>query len=65
MLHDAGKRAKLTKMLNHAFPHYTIFQELKESEPEDDIEIAFKTIYLHTSQVRRIKVKQHSFLIIS
>ena len=48
VLHDAGKRAKLTKMLNHAFPHYTIFQELKESEPEDDIEIAFKTIYLHT-----------------
>ena len=48
VLHDAGKRAKLTKMLNHAFPHETIFQELKESDPTNEIEIAFKTIYLHT-----------------
>ena len=48
VLHDAGKRAKLTTMLNHAFPHEKIFQELKESEPTDEIEIAFKTIYLHT-----------------
>ena len=48
VLQDSRKRAKLTRKLHLAFPHETIFQELKESDPTDDVEIVFKTIYLHT-----------------
>ena len=48
VLQDSDKRARLTKKLHLAFPHEAIFRELKESDPTDDVEIAFKTIYLHT-----------------
>ena len=48
VLQDNGKRMQLERKLRYAFPHETIFQELKLSDPRSDVDIAFKTIYLHT-----------------
>ena len=42
------KRLQLERKLRFAFPHESIFQELKLSSPKNDVDIAFKTIYLHT-----------------
>ncbi|MEM3260178.1 MAG: DNA adenine methylase, partial [Thermoplasmata archaeon] len=46
VLQNKQKREELTERLDLAFAHETIFNELKESEPTDDVDIAFKTIYL-------------------
>ena len=48
VLQDNKKRMQLERKLRFAFPHETIFQELKLSSPKNDVDIAFKTIYLHT-----------------
>ncbi len=48
VLQDNRKRMQLERKLRDAFPHETIFQELKLSDPRSDVDIAFKTIYLHT-----------------
>ena len=48
VLQDSRKRMLLEKKLRNAFPHEVIFQELKLSDPRNDVDIAFKTIYLHT-----------------
>lgn len=39
---------QLERKLRYAFPHEAIFQELKLSDPRSDVDIAFKTVYLHT-----------------
>ena len=48
VLQDNKKRMQLERKLRFAFPHESIFQELKLSSPKNDVDIAFKTIYLHT-----------------
>ena len=48
VLQDNAKRKQLEKKLRNCFPHETIFQELKLSNPRSDVDVAFKTIYLHT-----------------
>ena len=48
VLQDGRKRISLEKKLRNCFPHEKIFRELKLSNPRNDVEIAFKTIYLHT-----------------
>lgn len=48
VLQDNRKRKQLERKLRNAFPHEAIFQELKLSDPRSDVDIAFKTIYLHT-----------------
>ena len=48
VLQDNKKRMQLERKLRFAFPHESIFQELKLSNPKNDVDIAFKTIYLHT-----------------
>ncbi len=41
-------RKQLEKKLRNCFPHETIFQEMKLSNPRSDVDVAFKTVYLHT-----------------
>ncbi len=48
VLQDERKYRLLTRKLRNAFPHAGIFNELKHSNPKSDVEVAFKTIYLHT-----------------
>jgi len=48
VLQDSRKRRVLERKLRNSFPHEKIFQELKLSNPRGDVDIAFKTIYLHT-----------------
>ena len=48
VLQDNWKRMQLERKLRNAFPHESIFQEMKRSDPRNDVDIAFKTIYLHT-----------------
>ena len=48
VLQDNKKRMQLERKLRFAFPHESIFQELKLSISKNDVDIAFKTIYLHT-----------------
>ena len=48
VLQDNWKRMQLERKLRNAFLHETIFQEMKRSDPRNDVDIAFKTIYLHT-----------------
>ena len=48
VLQDARKSRLLSRKLRNAFPHAEIFKELRFSHPKYDVEIAFKTIYLHT-----------------
>ena len=48
VLQDDRKRARLGRKLRNCFPHETIFREMKLSHPRNDVDIAFKTIYLHT-----------------
>ena len=48
VLQDSRKRTLLEKKLRYCFPHEKIFREMKFSHPRNDVEIAFKTIYLHT-----------------
>ncbi|MEM3192979.1 MAG: DNA adenine methylase [Candidatus Parvarchaeota archaeon] len=48
VLQDPNKNALLLAKLNTAFAHADIFNELKNSTPETDIDIAFKVIYLQT-----------------
>ena len=48
VLQDNRKRMQLERKLRYAFPHEAIFQELKLTDPRSDVDIAFKTIYLHT-----------------
>ncbi len=48
VLQDDKKRLHLEKKLRNCFPHETIFRELRFSSPRSDVDIAFKTIYLHT-----------------
>ncbi|MHB1811847.1 MAG: DNA adenine methylase [Thermoplasmataceae archaeon] len=48
VLQDSGKRMQLERKLRNAFPHESIFQEMKRSDPRNDVDIAFRTIYLHT-----------------
>ena len=48
VLQDARKSRLLSRKLRNAFPHADIFNELRFSHPRSDVEIAFKTIYLHT-----------------
>jgi site-specific DNA-adenine methylase len=48
VLQDSGKRMQLERKLRNAFPHESIFQEMRRSDPRSDVDIAFKTIYLHT-----------------
>ena len=48
VLQDNRKRMQLERKLRNAFPHEAIFRELKLSDPRSDVDIAFKTIYLHT-----------------
>ncbi|MEM3554966.1 MAG: DNA adenine methylase [Candidatus Micrarchaeaceae archaeon] len=46
VLQDKQKREELIEKINLSFAHENIFNELKESKPNNDIDIAFKTIYL-------------------
>jgi len=48
VLQDDRKRKKLERRLRNCFAHETIFQELKRTCPKSGVNIAFKTIYLHT-----------------
>ena len=48
VLQGARKSRLLSRKLRNAFPHAEIFKELRFSHPKYDVEIAFKTIYLHT-----------------
>ena len=48
VLQDSGKRMQLERKLTNAFPHESIFQEMKRSDPRNYVDIAFKTIYFHT-----------------
>ena len=48
VLQDSGKKMQLERKLRNAFPHESIFQEMRRSDPRSDVDIAFKTIYLHT-----------------
>lgn len=48
VLQNNRKRILLENKLRNCFPHEKIFRELKLSHPKNDVEIAFKTIYLHT-----------------
>ncbi|MCL4479947.1 MAG: DNA adenine methylase [Candidatus Thermoplasmatota archaeon] len=38
----------LEKKLRNCFPHEKIFREMKFSKPRDYVDVAFRTIYLHT-----------------
>ena len=44
---DARKYRLLSRKLRNAFPHTDISNELRSSHPRYDVDIAFKTIYLH------------------
>jgi DNA adenine methylase len=50
VIQDEEKRAKLIEKLEYAFKHRDVFNEFKESHEKeenlDDVEIAFRTIYL-------------------
>ena len=48
VLQDERKYRLLSWKLRNAFPHADIFNELRSSHPRYDVDIAFKTIYLHT-----------------
>jgi len=48
VLQDERKYRLLSRKLRNAFPHAEIFNELRHSHPKHDVDIAFKTIYLHT-----------------
>lgn len=48
VLQDRKKRSELTRKLRNSFAHYEIFKELQLSNPKRDVDIAFKTLYLHT-----------------
>ena len=48
VLQDGSKRKRLERKLRNCFPHETIFKETRLSNPKNDVDIAFKTIYLHT-----------------
>ena len=48
ILQHERKYRLLSRKLRNAFPHADIFNELRSSHPRYDVDIAFKTIYLHT-----------------
>lgn len=48
VLQNDKKRVQLERRLRLSYLHYDAFQELKLSNPRSDIDMAFKTIYLHT-----------------
>ena len=48
VLQDERKYRLLARKLRIAFPHAEIFNELRSSHPKSDVDVAFKTIYLHT-----------------
>ncbi|MHB1708746.1 MAG: DNA adenine methylase [Thermoplasmataceae archaeon] len=48
VLQDNVKRSQVERKLRNCFAHEAVFQEMKRSNPRSDVEIAFKTIYLHT-----------------
>ncbi|MEM3260039.1 MAG: DNA adenine methylase [Thermoplasmata archaeon] len=50
VLQDKEKKELLKEKLALAFPHAGIFEELRDGiiKPKNDIDIAFKVIYLHT-----------------
>jgi len=48
VLQNPSKRRLLERKLRMAFPHEKIFRELKAAHPGSDVDVAFKTIYLHT-----------------
>ncbi len=48
VLQDGRKRRLLERKLANCFPHETIFKELKMSSPRNDVDVAFKVIYMHT-----------------
>lgn len=48
VLQDSRKRMQLERKLANCFPHIDIFQELKLKQPRNPVDIAFKTIYMHT-----------------
>ena len=49
VLQDTTKRKKLERKLRLAFMHSDIFYELKSRNPRRDVDVAFKTIYLHNN----------------
>ncbi|MEM0050489.1 MAG: DNA adenine methylase [Candidatus Bathyarchaeia archaeon] len=48
VLQDPEKRAQLSSRLELAFAHSDIFTELKNSVPDNDVDTAFRLIYLQT-----------------
>ncbi len=44
----AATNRLVSRRLRNAFPHAQIFNELRFSHPRSNVEISFKTIYLHT-----------------
>lgn len=48
VLQNTRKRELLEKRLKHSINHEAIFRELKRVNYNKDVDIAFKTIYLHT-----------------
>ena len=48
VLQNAEKRALLIEKLSVAFAHERIFKEMKTTHIDDDVETAFKVLYMHT-----------------